>query len=350
MKYLLAFLLSSVLVPSSLRAQVAGGYIGPGTGVNGSPITPSTVVSGGETVNGNVSLGAGATNTITMNASTVTVSTTLTFSTGTTDTLPLLYIDGVNRRVGIGRVPTGTQVVDIGSLATDTSRVNGRLVIGTPAQTGANTLTVSSAAQSGAYVVSFTNTAVSTMSPNGLKIAVTNQSGAASDLYFNVANGSQNIFTVNEASQTLIAGQVGVLTTTPCSTCTVHVVGNGNFTGILRQGSVLSCATGVQTDSDGKFSACVASDARLKTRIYEMPYSENAIDRIHPVMYRWKDVELRDNRLHSGFLAQDMKRAVPSAVVSAGKDTLGIDPNAVLAATIKELQALRKRVAELERR
>ena len=162
---------------------------------------------------------------------------------------------------------------------------------------------------------------------------------------------ASTLFQVGSATMAVtVAGNVGIGTLTPCSTCALHVVGSGNFTGDLRQGSVVSCATGVQTDSDGKISACVASDARLKTAIVPLPYSDSAVDLLNPVLYSWRDKIVRDGKRHAGFIAQEVAVIIPQAVVPAGKNTKGIDPNALIAVIVKEVQELRKRLAALEAR
>lgn len=145
-----------------------------------------------------------------------------------------------------------------------------------------------------------------------------------------------------------VDGRLGLGTTSPCSTCTVHVAGTMNITGALRQGSIRSCATGTQTDADGLFSACVASDKSLKRDIRPYVIESDAIDKLKPVAYRWKDAN-RDTRQHIGFVAQDVEKVLPSAVVAAGYDLKGIDPNALISALVLELQALRRRVKALEK-
>lgn len=132
-----------------------------------------------------------------------------------------------------------------------------------------------------------------------------------------------------------------------CSTCALQVVGNGNFSGSLRQGTQFSCATGVQTDADGVFSACVASDAVLKKNVKPLVHVPSSIDLLRPVTFEWKDAG-RGKGVKQGFIAQDVEKVYPDAIVPAGKNLLGVDSNAMLAALVLEVQALRKRVAVLE--
>lgn len=116
----------------------------------------------------------------------------------------------------------------------------------------------------------------------------------------------------------------------------------------LYQATALSCTLGVTTDAAGKLDGCVASDSRLKTSIAALPSGSSIIDKLRPVSYKWKAETKRDKQTHAGFIAQDVQKLLPAAVVAAGRDRLGVDPNALLAVAIKELQELRKRVAALE--
>ena len=132
---------------------------------------------------------------------------------------------------------------------------------------------------------------------------------------------------------------------------TLAVVSTGAYvTGVLGQTFLRSCATGVQTDASGVFSACVASDRSLKSSIASLRYDPKAIDSLRPVSYKWKKGTGRDAGEHIGFIAQEVNEVSPQSVVPAGVGLSGIDPNAVLALVVKELQTLRKRVAELEKK
>lgn len=120
--------------------------------------------------------------------------------------------------------------------------------------------------------------------------------------------------------------------------------------GQLGQGLVLSCSTGLTTTSTGAITGCAASDMRLKTDIVDMWQSSGyLIDHLKPRYYKWKKDQGRDDGLHAGFIAQEVQAVFPRAVVPAGKDTLGVDPNALIAVLVKEIQALRARVESLEK-
>lgn len=140
---------------------------------------------------------------------------------------------------------------------------------------------------------------------------------------------------------------------TACSTCTVQIGGTLNVTGDLRQGTARSCSTGTTTDADGKFDGCVASDLSLKKEIKPLALTPNAIDLLKPSTWKWKDSKNRGTKINAGFIAQDVAKVFPQAVVPAGitdkgAPLKGIDSNAMIAALVLEIQALRKRVATLE--
>lgn len=118
----------------------------------------------------------------------------------------------------------------------------------------------------------------------------------------------------------------------------------------IQQQKVKSCATGVQTDSNGLISACVASDFSLKTAIRPIKKSGAVIDALRAVSYRWKPEANRDDGTHIGFIAQDVLAVSPASVLSAGDGLKGVDSNAISALLLREVQDLRRRVATLEKR
>lgn len=155
--------------------------------------------------------------------------------------------------------------------------------------------------------------------------------------------------TANEYMRLNGYGRLGIGTASPCSTCAVHVVGNINATGSLRQGAVTSCSTGLTTDADGKIDGCVPSDRRLKQGVKDLGKRVAVIDRLRPVVYRWvKGFRTYERTPRAGFIAQEVLEVFPEAVVPAGRDTLGIDTNAINALLVAEVKDLRRRVAALE--
>jgi hypothetical protein len=123
----------------------------------------------------------------------------------------------------------------------------------------------------------------------------------------------------------------------------LHVIG------AISQNNVVSCTLGLTTNSTGTISGCVASDVRLKTSIKSLGSMFGTIDALRPVTYFWKD-EARGPGEKMGFIAQEVEKVYPDAVVQAGSGGLkGVDPNALIAVLVSEVQSLRKRVSLLEK-
>lgn len=99
----------------------------------------------------------------------------------------------------------------------------------------------------------------------------------------------------------------------------------------------------------------VTSDVRYKHSI--TPMEENAVDRmlqLQPISYRFKDKGIfkDDNVSREGFIAQDLKKVIPSAVVgdedSDNPMSLNVIP--IVAVLTKAIQELTDRIATLEAR
>jgi hypothetical protein len=124
--------------------------------------------------------------------------------------------------------------------------------------------------------------------------------------------------------------------------------GNGCFAGTLQQGTEKSCSTGLTTDSSGNINGCVASDERLKTNIQPLDET-SALMSLSPRFYNWKDAAKRDGKVHAGFVAQEVERVFPQAVVSAGGNgDKGVDPNAILALTVEAVQKQARLIEQLQ--
>ena len=123
--------------------------------------------------------------------------------------------------------------------------------------------------------------------------------------------------------------------------------GDATVTATLTQAGAKNCSTGVVSTSTGALSGCLASDQKLKKNIGSISYKPHLIDQLHAVYYEWKD-KGRGPGGHAGFIAQEVEKVFPLAVVPAGDGLKGIDPNAINAALLLEIQNLRKRVAVLE--
>ena len=128
------------------------------------------------------------------------------------------------------------------------------------------------------------------------------------------------------------------------------VTTNLNVGHTLTQGGALNCSLGTMSTSTGALSGCVASDLRLKKNIAPLVHNPKTVDDIEAVYYEWRDAA-RDKKGHAGFIAQDVEKVFPLAVVSGGAgDLKAVDPNAINAILVLEIQALRKRVERLEKR
>ena len=74
-----------------------------------------------------------------------------------------------------------------------------------------------------------------------------------------------------------------------------------------------------------------------------MAFDPNILNQITPVNYVFKS---DPKTLRTGFVAQDVQKALPRAVVPAGQGYLGVDPNAMLAYLWKYMQTLSKQFTD----
>lgn len=139
------------------------------------------------------------------------------------------------------------------------------------------------------------------------------------------------------------SGNVGIKNATPGTALDV--------TGQIRQSDTLSCTLGLKSDASGTITGCVASDIRLKERIVAASFRSADFNRLRPVSYFWKvGVKSRDDEKHIGFIAQDIEKIYPEAVVQAGSGLKGIDPVAMIAVLVQEIQRLTERITVLEKK
>ena len=145
-------------------------------------------------------------------------------------------------------------------------------------------------------------------------------------------------------------GKVGVATSSPATALDVN--------GTITQLTVKSCSLGLTTDALGSINGCVTSDQRLKKDITPITQDvTTAILSLNPVTYKWKDTKVKDDKVHSGFVAQEVQKVIPLAVSKTGVDNIGVDSNGVLAYVVKfiqgmysDFQSLVARVSGLEKR
>ena len=83
------------------------------------------------------------------------------------------------------------------------------------------------------------------------------------------------------------------------------------------------------------------SDARLKTNIAVSPYGLNEVMKMQPVQYNWKTNPTEE--LQIGFLAQDIQKIIPEAVVEpANGDPLGMKYSELIPVLVKGMQEQQK--------
>ena len=84
-----------------------------------------------------------------------------------------------------------------------------------------------------------------------------------------------------------------------------------------------------------------SSDARLKTNIAVSPYGLKEVMKMQPVQYNWKTNPTED--LQIGFLAQDIQKIIPEAVVEpANGDPLGMKYAELIPVLVKGMQEQQK--------
>jgi hypothetical protein len=95
-----------------------------------------------------------------------------------------------------------------------------------------------------------------------------------------------------------------------------------------------------------------SSDRRLKTNIRDYKLSGPIIDRLKPRIFDWKSGD-KDG---VGFIAQELYEVYPAAVTKGDDDakkiqkTWAVDYSKLVPVLVAEIQALRERVAELEKK
>ncbi len=91
-----------------------------------------------------------------------------------------------------------------------------------------------------------------------------------------------------------------------------------------------------------------SSDANLKTNITTSPYGLQQVLQMKPVQYNWKTNPTAD--LQIGFLAQDMQKVIPEAVVvPANGDAMGMKYTELIPVLVKAIQEQQKQIDELKK-
>lgn len=121
---------------------------------------------------------------------------------------------------------------------------------------------------------------------------------------------------------------------TPTQTAFMAFIENGSVIGSITRASAATVAYNT------------SSDRRLKTAIEEAPAAGPLLDAIEVVSFDWK---VDGSHEPFGVIAQDLVKVAPNAVSPGeGEIPWGVDYSKLVPMLIKEIQDLRKRVAQLE--
>lgn len=150
-----------------------------------------------------------------------------------------------------------------------------------------------------------------------------------------------NVFTdngswVNFATDGSLRAALDVINTDAAAGSQVSVYFRRNTTTVVGSISTTNAATNYAT----------SSDKRLKTDPLTFARSGDIIDRLQIWDFKWKV----DGSRGVGVFAQDAAPIYPAAVSHNARDEWGVDYSKYVPVLIAELQRLRKRVHELERR
>lgn len=88
------------------------------------------------------------------------------------------------------------------------------------------------------------------------------------------------------------------------------------------------------------------SDVTHKTDVSPLLRGLAILQNLHPVTFRWKDTGL----MQIGFIAQEVRKACPEAVVQTHDNKEGVDYMALTAVLVRAIQELSARIETLEQR
>ena len=155
---------------------------------------------------------------------------------------------------------------------------------------------------------------------------VNNSSGL---IYMYTGGGNPRLTILND-------GRVGIATTAPSYTLDV----NGTFW------ANSSIATGGTISASGTITA--GSDYRIKEDIKPLQLEDYSVDNLNPVTFKFK----KDGKESIGVIAHELQEYFPFLVEGEkdGEQTQTVNYNGLIGVLIKEIQELKGRVKELEKR
>lgn len=104
-------------------------------------------------------------------------------------------------------------------------------------------------------------------------------------------------------------------------------------------------AKGNIDSTTGNYTA--TSDERLKRDVTDLKESLPVLSQLRPVVYSMQDDP--QGRRHLGFLAQEVKKVVPSAVSVMSGDVMGMDKQELIPLLVKAVQELSAQIEELKK-
>lgn len=179
---------------------------------------------------------------------------------------------------------------------------------------------------------------------SGFKFGKTSASAYGAAIGANVGNGNMDFYTVTApgsagaaatvASRFTIAqaGNIGIGTTSPGQK--LHVSGTIRQTGCTTAGTL-------SVNSSGDIIC--TSDARLKNVRGPYTLGLDAIGRLAPQLFSFKpsDNNRTETFVHAGFIAQNVKSAIPEAVALQKSGYYSLDTTAILAASVNAIKELK---------
>lgn len=127
-------------------------------------------------------------------------------------------------------------------------------------------------------------------------------------------------------------GDVGIGTTSPAQMLDVA--------GTIRQSNCTIAGT-LSTNASGDIIC--TSDARLKNILGAYTGGLNVLARISPRLFTWKPTRTDpiETFVHAGFIAQNVKAAIPQAVARQRSGYYSLDTTAILAASVNAIKELK---------
>ena len=129
-----------------------------------------------------------------------------------------------------------------------------------------------------------------------------------------------------------------------------------NSTGVVMKSHVLPSANNTYNlgSSTYRWSTIYSnnllniSDARLKTNILDIRYGLDAVLKIRPVQYNWKEGDDKETKL--GFLAQELRKIIPEAVAGdENKETLAVNYIELIPVLTNAIKQQQQQIDELKK-